>query len=165
MKRDIPEAPAQEVIEEQNTQRISDWLTYFEVLSPRIKVLTPDNPLFESTLLNLKEEAIKKTQIDPDLGQELCDWPKAEHVVFLVLFNSTMPNREAKFEPQDARIFSFNNFAFGPDYFEWDGDEDNFNCLTYSLTNYSEDVLSWHYITKLIKDRLSEFDTLVPPLE
>lgn len=163
MKDTVPPAPPTETVMDEGLKRLSEWIKYFEGLSDKIKVLKPNDEDFNLELSSLRKATIKLKDLDEGYGHVLYGWPKPEEVAFVVKIDSSYPNNLTYLKEDDARIFCFGNIAFGPSYFEWDGDgEDDPDCKTYSIRNYSANALSWTYVTKRIKSYLKELTEIVP---
>jgi hypothetical protein len=162
----IPKAPVPETIPPADQYRLHKWIQYFKNLSPRTRVYSHLNKKeFEKQLADLHEKTLKYIFKEYE-SKELRDWPKEEEVVLIVIWDSSLPGQDSEFLLKNSRIFCFNNFAFGPDFFnleyEYDEDSPSYDLIGQSdhcsLAETSSDGLNWEWITKIIKDRIEEIE-------
>ena len=151
---------------EKAQKNLAVWINFFKNLSPRIKLVLPEDKGFTP---DIWEELAKK---EKESGEELDKillkgWPKHNDIAFLVSCNSAV-SLEAKphFLLKDSFLFCYGNFAFGLTYFEFANDpHPSDEVYTYSLEDYVPDALFWEHINKVIQSRLLELEEEVPPFE
>ncbi len=155
----IPEPPQPFVLGEKAKENLKKWINFFNNLSSRIWCR---DSFSEEILVMLESKAKSISNID---NGKIIDWPKQKDIAFFIYLNSSPKNdAESLLNTEEIFVFCFNDRAFGLDYFEWDGDEYNQNCNTFSLSNYSEKALSWNYISEVIKNRLMQIEESVPKI-
>lgn len=153
----IPEAPTDYyIVPEKAREQLTKWINYFNNLSPRIWVRESFSKECVSRL-----ESNAKLFCCPDYGK-IIDWPEYENIIFIVYINSSIKNEKEFFtrnDNKDIYIFCNNNIAFSIDHFERDERGDNSNYEeedTYSLSEFSDEMLSWEHIALIVKDSLGK---------
>lgn len=149
-------------ITEELQNKLNQWIDYFRNLSPRIRLIFPIDKDFD--LEEWEQKAKIFTEVTDELNDiVLFDWPRKTQVAFLLGYNSALPGHEDQYLVENGHVFCFGNVAFSLSHFGRD-EEDFGKRYHYSLSQYSKDCLEWKFIAKLIKDRLIEIETSVPPL-
>lgn len=163
--KNIPEL---EAIEQTNQKFLDGWVNYFKNLSPRIKIIFPEDEEFDFENIKVKTALFKGLGDDEP---EKIIWPKNE-LAFLLLINSNILEGKVSFLIKDIYLFYFGDLAFSLDHFEADFEiidsgsdsEDEYNYLgTYSMSNYVDLDLSWNFISKRIREYIKDLEDNVPP--
>ena len=118
----VPEAPAEQVvIAQEDLQRLEDWISYFSRLSPRIKLFHGTDPGVAHLLSEMKKKFREEKGMPDD--QKIIGWPTVATTAFLLEVDSSLPNSPRPLhEFSNVHFFCFNDLAFGPRHFEWDGE-------------------------------------------
>lgn len=156
----IPKAPKPEEITETVMEDCREWINYLTKLSPRVKIILPNDKNFNLDVF--RKKVLGHINSGDDIV--LVGWPKKEEVVMLVSINSSLGDNDPLFLLDDSYLFCWYDLAFGLHYFEWDGDDDPDN-ENYSLRNFTQSALTWDYITKMIKLKLEELAKATPKLK
>ena len=167
VSQNIPEL---ETIEQTNQKFQDAWVNYFKNLSPRIKIMFPGDEKFDFEKIKLNVAKLKRMD-EEDIDKII--WPE-EKISFLLSFNSSILEEENNYLIMDTFLFYFGDIAFSLGHFEIDSqiiDEGGAYTVaqykyfdTYSLSDYSDDLLEWKFIAKLIKGRIVDLENKVPPL-
>jgi hypothetical protein len=165
MGKNIPEPPISEHIPDKVKKQLEFWIQYFKNLSPRVYIYQPTNRdlqiLYDRVYEKLKDSTEKPVR----------DWPKHSAVAFIVAVDLSPVYDPAhpRIELENTYVFCFNDYAFGCDYFELLCYEeppcDLVEPHTFGLQGYSEKALSWNYIAKCIRNKITELQNQVPILK
>lgn len=162
----VPEPPSEKiVVPEEDEARLLKWISFFEGLSSRIKIVLPDNEKFEEFI----QETEKILRREKHLGSDyrLIGFPIKRSTAFAILINSAAPNSiDERYECSEIFFFCFEDIAFSLNHFHWDGDMDSESSeQSFSLNFYTADLLKWSFIKDLIIERLKTLQNRVPPLK
>ncbi len=158
----VPEAPkAQVVIPDTVIQKLDEWCSFFQKMSPRIRTVDFGDDRFETwhtiALTNLKKNM--------GGGYSAPSFPKLNEIAFFVAINSAMDDITEDLDIKDAWIFVFGDLALQIHHFEWDGmdAETGESKTTFSFDWSKRDRLTWMSASIAIANRLKKIDEAVPP--
>ncbi len=153
----VPEAPSEQVsIPQEDLQRLEEWISYFERLSPRIKLFRRTDAGVPYLLSELEKEFRKKTLMDDD--QKIVGWPTVSTMAFMIQIDSSLPGLPPLKKLNDVRFFCFDDRAFAPNYFRFGDNE------YVSLEEWTSKTLSWDFIRARLEEELVHLESRVPKL-
>ena len=159
--------PELETIEQTNQKFLDAWVNYFKNLSPRIRIIFPKDEKFNFEKIKSSAALLKDLK---NKDKDKMFWPENE-LAFMLCLDSNILTDKSVYLVKDTYLFYFDDLAFGLDHFDADyeildeeSSEPQYSYLgTYSLLNYSKDLLEWRFIAKLIKNKIKELEEMVPP--
>lgn len=158
----VPEPPKEIVIEQEDSRRLTEWITFFQKLSPRISLHSVGNIDLIEFLQHAERTLREEKHISRDYT--IRDLPMPDHIAFVIQINSSEPC--ALFTThvwRDTFFFTFGNIAFHLGHFEWDGEVNGSeNSKSFSLGGYDRNLLTWEFIKNQIVRRVTELESRVP---
>lgn len=149
--------------------RFDHWVKRIRDFSPRIQVITREDPHFRPDRWKKLAEDHCFHGLPSNYSTRLYGWPEdVNQIAFLARFDRSPLVYKQYYELGDHKLFCFGNIAFGLTYFERLGPDDLPVGVDEgaSIYEYPRRALTWAYIFHLMKNQIKEVEaSSVPKLK